>query len=173
MPPFDGEKESWAFYNKVKMEWYKMGKYKEAKNTALQATEVDSKWAKGWWRLGLACEMTKDFLAACKYYENALKLEKTNTVFRQHFDDVKKRLKMISELENGTSVMKQGAVEGKDYREVPHLKAFNAIRNDPRLAGIPLENLSASYAGMVRCENMEYPISQQYLREILRNAQMG
>ena len=72
----------------------KINKYDEALAAAKNATKVNPKWAKGYWRLGSIYELKKDFLMALNNYEKAVEndTEETTAVYKKAFKRMLDRL---------------------------------------------------------------------------------
>ncbi|CAB9530710.1 Activator of Hsp90 ATPase, N-terminal [Seminavis robusta] len=67
----------------------KMGKFKEAKTSAQQATEVDRTYVKGWWRLGQAMSSLKDFEGAVEAMEKAMLLDPNNKALTKELNKLR------------------------------------------------------------------------------------
>ena len=70
---FDAEsKDSAKVYSNLAAALCKMGKYDEAYDAANQAPKVDPDWPKGYWRVGIVCELQRNFLEASSWYKKAV-----------------------------------------------------------------------------------------------------
>jgi len=141
---------------------HKLGHYDEARQAAKQATEVDPAWAKGWWRFGLACELTKDFVMAHTYYREAVKLDPKQKGFQSHLSKVKERLQLIENANSDDMPVIELTLEGEetDIMDSTHLKAFFQIQN--QLPGVPRLDLVGAYVNLVHQQSLPYPTSCQY-----------
>lgn len=61
----------------------KMGKFDEAKEAGMKATEQDGTYVKGWWRLSQALSGLKDYEAALEAVEKALTLDPENKALKK------------------------------------------------------------------------------------------
>lgn len=72
----DGDSRSSArVYSNLAAALCKLCRYDDAHEAARVAPRVDPGWAKGYWRLGVVCELQKDFLSSLSNYEKAMQLE--------------------------------------------------------------------------------------------------
>ncbi|CAB9522667.1 Heat shock protein (Sti1) [Seminavis robusta] len=143
---------------------HKLGRYEEAKEAAQRATEIDPKWAKGWWRRGVAAELLKDFHWAHTYYSEAVKLDKKNAVFRQHVNDIKNRLKLV---EDGKSPMpvQEMIEQPMTAMDLPTMKAFTRVQAWMEEVGPhgTLYDMEQRYGTANTLYQMKGPTSEQYL----------
>jgi tetratricopeptide (TPR) repeat protein len=70
-------------YANRSMMYGKMNDHCMAKDDAIQATQYNPQYVKGWWRLGQATFALQDFSAAIRAYENAIALESNNKVLQK------------------------------------------------------------------------------------------
>ena len=72
----------------------KINKYDDALAAATNATKVNPKWAKGYWRLGSIYELKKDFLMALNNYEKAVENDpdESTAVYKKAFKRMLDRL---------------------------------------------------------------------------------
>jgi len=65
----------------------KINKYDDALAAAKNATKVNPKWSKGYWRLGSIYELKKNFLAALNNYEKSVEndTDESTAVYKKAF----------------------------------------------------------------------------------------
>ena len=85
-------KYSAKVYSNLAAALCKVSKYDDAYEAAKQGTKVDVDWAKGHWRLGVVCELQKDYLHSFTSYAKAVELAPEEAAFITAKEKMMKRL---------------------------------------------------------------------------------
>jgi tetratricopeptide (TPR) repeat protein len=144
----------------------KLADYQQAAVAAEQATSIDPKWAKGWWRRGVTSELRKRFTESLTFYELATELEPKNQDFRKSLRAMQQRLKVQGKTANGFDIVDQPQIGHPNPHEAPAIKAFWKAR---RTVGFdqPVLTLLKQYeqrevAAAERNKQKLVPTSQQW-----------
>ena len=144
----------------------KLGRYPEASHAAERATDMDPRWAKGWWRRGTTAEVRKQFANALMYYEMAVQLAPKEKTFRTSHKAMQQRLKVRGKTDDGRNIV--GLPDSGDPNSTnPAFKAFWKARqamgeNEPLGATVKtMEDLEVEAVGGDGSKVV--PTSLQYL----------
>ena len=95
-------------YSNRSVSYLNIGEYKNALNDAMKIIKIDSKWAKGWNRLGNALEKLDDFENAKESYRKAIELESNNLSYKNNLDRINKLEKNKNSSQNDNMLNNMG-----------------------------------------------------------------
>lgn len=124
---------------------YKIGKYEEALNDAKECVKLNSKWSKGWGRLGTALYYLKKYNESLIAFNKALELE-NNNIFIEN-------IKIIEELKNKNVI-----------QEMINPKIINKIKN------LDLNNIKVISESLLKDDLIKESLNNEKIQGKLRES---
>jgi len=86
----DASSERAILHSNLSLVQGKMGRFEEAKSSAVEATKKDPSYVKGWWRLGQALCSLEKYSSSLESFEKALDLDPENKALKKECDRLRK-----------------------------------------------------------------------------------